>query len=294
MSKLPLVSICIPTYNGASFIQESLQSILDQTYQNIEVIISDDASSDGTLIFIESFKEQIQCPITILHHKPSGIGANWNNCVRHSNGEFIKFLFQDDLLLPNCIERMVQIALLEDNVGLVYCKREIIYNKDNKYDARWVSNFKSLHDKWHTLQINEGVLPGKEYLKDKYLLDSPKNKIGEPPAVLIHRNCFEKVGYFNTILDQALDIEYWYRLMPFFKIGFVDEALIKFRLHEAQASQKNKKRKTKDARLLPKIIFKKLFWYLHNRQKINVLKDILQVKKLERFSKKVKRKLSID
>lgn len=290
MSNLPLVSICIPTYNGALFLQESLQSVLDQTYQNIEVVISDDASTDGTLELLENFKEQVTCPITIHHHTPSGIGANWNNCVRNSKGTYIKFLFQDDILLANCIERMVQVALIQENVGLVYCKREIIYNKDNKYDARWVSNFKSLHDKWHTLQVNEGVLPGKDYLKDKFLLDSPRNKIGEPPAVLLHRDCFEKAGYFNTILDQALDIEYWYRLMPFFNIGFVDEVLIKFRLHEAQASQKNKKRKTKDARLLPKIILKKLFWHLHTRQKINVLKDVFQIKKLENFLKKVKRK----
>ncbi len=275
----PLISICIPTYNGEQFIVEAIESALRQTYTNLEIIVSDDGSKDATLKLIEPFKETTNIPIHIYHHNPSGIGANWNHCIEKANGVYIKFLFQDDILLPNCIERMVNLALKDEKIGLVYCKRQILYSDQNKFDARWVSNYALLHNKWDKLIVSEGILNGKDYLKDRKLLDRPQNKIGEPSAVLLHKDCFKKAGYFNTAIKQDLDFEYWYRLMPFFKIGFVDEELIIFRLHEGQATQQNKKDKTNDARLLSKIILKKLFRYLHYRQKLNILKDLLKVEK---------------
>ena len=90
--KKGLVSVCIPTYNGAPFLQEALDSVSQQTYRNIEVIISDDASNDKTLEIIQDFKAKASFPVSIYHHEPKGIGANWNNCIRKANGKFIKFL----------------------------------------------------------------------------------------------------------------------------------------------------------------------------------------------------------
>ena len=93
-------------------------------------------------------------------------------------------------------------------------------------------------------------MSGKEYIKDPYLFLHPVNKIGEPSAVLLNKECFEKIGFFNTKLKQALDIEYWYRILPHFNIGFVDEELIKFRLHSGQASQINERTGVNEKRLL--------------------------------------------
>ena len=66
-----LVSICLPTYNGARYLEETLYSICAQTYQNFEVIISDDASIDNTIKLIEEFKKQSDFPVCVLHHTPS-------------------------------------------------------------------------------------------------------------------------------------------------------------------------------------------------------------------------------
>ncbi len=288
-----LVSICIPTYNGAFFLEEALESVKKQTYNNIEVIVSDDASIDDTLAIVKKFRDGVDFPVTILSHKPNGIGANWNNCIKHAKGEYIKFLFQDDVLLPHCVERMVSIAESAENVGMVYCKRDIIYDESNPSDCSWVKNYKILHQSWKWLVVNEGVLSGKAYIKDPYFLNHhPVNKIGEPPAVLLHKSCFEKIGYFNRELKQALDIEYWYRLMPHFNIGFADEALIKFRLHEKQASQVNSKTGVNDSRLLPWLQFKYLFWYLPFTSKRYVLNRIWNYSEIGKFFKKVRRKLN--
>ena len=126
-----LVSICIPTYNGEQFITEALNSAISQTYSNLEIVVSDDASNDATIEIIERFKKKTQIPISIYHHIPCGIGANWNNCVQNAKGEFIKFLFQDDILLPSCVEKMVQLAETKKTIGLVYCKRNFIYDKND-------------------------------------------------------------------------------------------------------------------------------------------------------------------
>lgn len=287
----PLVSIVIPTYNGAQFIDEAMASAIVQSYQNLEIVISDDASTDGTLAIIESYRERTSIPIKIYNHNPSGIGANWNNSIKHAKGEYIKFLFQDDVLLPNCVERMVSIAESASNVGLVYCKREIIYEESNPFDRRWVKNFKILHQSWKSLIVEEGVMSGRLYIKDPNLLIHPVNKIGEPPAVLLHKSCFEKIGYFNTQLKQALDIEYWYRIMSHFNIGFADEALIKFRIHGNQASQINAKSGFNDKRLMPVLQFKYLFWYLPLSSKMQLLREIWHLTDVGTFFRKVGRKL---
>ena len=104
----PLVSICLPTYNGETFLNEALDSIKSQTYPNLEVIVSDDASSDGTLRIIEEFKATVAFPVQVFNHEPQGIGANWNHCMKHAKGIYIKFLFQDDVLYPECVTEMVK------------------------------------------------------------------------------------------------------------------------------------------------------------------------------------------
>lgn len=266
-SNHPLVSICIPTYNGEIYIEEALNSAINQTYGNLEIIISDDASVDKTLEIINKYKNRTQIPFYIYNHIPSGIGANWNNCVKNANGKFIKFLFQDDILFDNCIETMMSLALTDQNVGLVYCKRKILYETTDVEHHKWINNFGILHKSWTDFEVKSGIEKGKKYLKNYSLLNEPPNKIGEPTAVLLNRNCFEKVGYFDEKLRQTLDFEYWYRVMKNYDIGFVDEELVAFRLHKDQASYINKNSNTDEYNSLMNNLYKTIFWQLHiNRQ----------------------------
>ena len=128
----PLVSICIPTYNGEAFITEALESAINQTYPNLEIIVSDDASKDKTLEIINTFKSKTSIPIHVFNHEPNGIGSNWNHSVRKSNGDYIKFLFQDDVLKLECISKMMELFLTHKNLGMVYCKRDFLYESKNE------------------------------------------------------------------------------------------------------------------------------------------------------------------
>ena len=268
----PLVSICIPTYNGATYIEEAIQSAINQTYSNLEIVISDDASKDNTLTIIERFKSKTKIPISITFHDPKGIGANWNNCIRHSNGAYIKFLFQDDVLLPHCIETMITMAIKYPNAGLIYSKRTFIYENLTSEIEKFKAYYGPIHTHWDNIEVEQGVLPGSVYLKDKAFLNSPKNKIGEPTNVLLKMECFETIGFFNETLQQILDSEYWYRVMCKYDIAFIDEALVKFRLHANQASNINKNREIPDGQLMYKAYYDNLFWYLHPKSQFKLLK----------------------
>lgn len=268
----PLVSVCIPTYNGAQYIAAAMASILEQDYPNLEVVVSDDASGDATLAIIARYAAKTSIPIRVYHHSPRGIGANWNHCVAHAQGAYIKFLFQDDVMAPDCIGRMVALAEAHPTVGLVYSKRWFLYETLTPKLTSFMSYYGDLHRYWADFSVEAGVLPGHVYLKDRQFLNSPKNKIGEPTNVLLRRCCFDTVGYFSETLEQALDSDYWYRVMTCYDVGFIDAELVGFRLHDAQASSVNKGRALPDATLVYERYYRYLYSYLHPKAQLKLLK----------------------
>lgn len=236
--EIPLVSICLPTYNGERYLEEALRSAFAQTYPRLEIVVSDDRSTDATLAIIERLRHASPVPMTVHHHEPAGIGANWNHCVQHASGQYIKFLFQDDLLAPECIQRMMDLALMDARVGLVHCRRRILHDPNDPGHARWMERYGTLHRSWGEIVVREGIVDGKRFLRDSRFMDQPFNKIGEPTAVLLKKECFERMA-FDTRLRQSLDYIFWYSVMRTYSIGFVDAELAVFRLHREQATQKN-------------------------------------------------------
>ena len=259
----PLVSVCIPTYNGEKYIREALDSISRQTYSNIELIVSDDKSTDKSLQIVNDVTKDWNVPVYIYNHIPSGIGANWNNCVKHARGKYIKFLFQDDLIYPNCISELVAVAEKDEGIGMVFCERDLL--TDSKADNEWIKSISDLSNNWK--ELNE-IQDGKNLLNQQTFLDFPTNKIGEPSIVLIKKKCFDVSGYFSEQLKQTLDCEYWYRLMKDFKIGFVNKSLAAFRIHVEQASQVNKSFSLhNEYYLYYRLMKRNLYSYLSQRSK---------------------------
>lgn len=239
---LPLVSICIPTYYGAQYLQEALDSVKAQTFGDFEVVISDDASQDDTLKIVTAFKNSVDFPVHIYQHTPKGIGANWNYCVKKSNGKYIKFLFQDDALYPNCIEEMAGILNRNVSIGMISCKRTIIYENDYNPEvvSDWLERFENLQ-KGLGLNYKYGVaILDHSLFKHKQFLRSPLNKVGEPSAFMFRRDILNRVGYFKEDLKQILDYEFCYRVLKTAKIAIINKPLVKFRLHEMQATNINR------------------------------------------------------
>lgn len=241
LNNIPLVSICIPTYNGEDYISEALSSALLQTYPNIELIISDDNSDDKTVEITQKLIEsEFRRECRLLHHERYGIASNWNFCISQSRGKYIKFLLQDDLLEPNCIEEMVNLAEQEEAIGLVFSQRGLLLgSEDNLKDLKILQIYQDaqdLHKEWSNLK---SVQTGQELLADMDIFKGSVKRIGEPTTVLLRKEVFNQLGFFDPAFAQALDIEMWLRIMTTYNIGFVDKKLSHWRLHPQQQTYKN-------------------------------------------------------
>lgn len=234
----PLVSICIPTYNGAAFIGEAIESALAQTYPNLEVIISDDGSTDETIAIAQSFTSQTSADLRIILHRNYGLSQNWNFCIFQAKGKYIKFLFQDDFLAPECIAKMVAVAEQHPKIGMVFSPRGITIDasESNPILLRASQSINDLHKGWSNLK---SIQPGQELLADANCLSNPINKIGEPTTVLIASRVFAEIGLFDSGLSQYVDLDMWWRIMGNYHIGFVDETLSSLRIHPEQQTWKN-------------------------------------------------------
>jgi glycosyltransferase involved in cell wall biosynthesis len=265
MIETPLVSICIPTYNGSSYLDEAFASIKAQTYTNLEVVISDDNSKDDTIALCKSFKEQIAFPVKIVAHTPNGIGANWNNTIKLAKGVFIKFLFQDDVLEPNCIKAMVQIMQRRPDLGLVACKRGFIVEGETTPSInKWIETYGNLQRQFEKDEAIT-IIDEKLFKQDEFIFD-PRNKIGEPPTVLFKKAIIKEVGFFDEDLKQILDYVFYYRILKKYPIAIINKPLVKFRIHPAQATNINRAAKISDYDDYDRILYKEFLPLLHKTQ----------------------------
>ncbi|WP_013322245.1 glycosyltransferase family 2 protein [Gloeothece verrucosa] len=235
----PLVSILIPTYQGEKFLGETLSSALSQTYPHLEIILSDDSSTDQTLQIARIYQEQSPHHFKIFTNPDQGMINNWNYCISQAQGDYIKFLFQDDILKPNCLEEMVKLCQKNEKIGMVFCQRELILSKEAETLQSCLNiynNCQNLHEHWSIL---EEIQSGETLLKDPNFLQEPMNKIGEPSNVLIKKEVFDQLGTFDADLCQVVDVEMWARVMLYYQIGFIDQTLSYFRIHPEQESVKN-------------------------------------------------------
>ena len=244
------VSICIPTYNGEKYIKETLNSVINQTYTNYEVIIVDDCSKDNTINIIENeykeygFKiiknEYKEYGFKIIKNKENkGMINNWNRCFEYAKGDYILFLFQDDILEKNCIEEKVNMLDNSDAV-FVYSATSVINEKGEKKLTRKYNN-------------KNVILNGNKMLKKSFLFG--KNIFGEPSNIMYRRSVCDVENKFCTKLIYTPDIEYSLRMCKHGKIGYINKDLTSFRISKksmTSAVQKEYTRFVKDDELFIK------------------------------------------
>ena len=128
---MPLVSVIIPSYNHEKFVRECIQSVLDQTFQDFEIIITDDASTDHTVEIIEQFEDS---RIKLFKHSTNqGVSVAVNNCIRHASGRYFAWLSTDDVWYREKLEIQVRYLNEHPNVGVVFGKVDWI-DEIRKFD----------------------------------------------------------------------------------------------------------------------------------------------------------------
>ncbi|GAA0747835.1 hypothetical protein GCM10009431_25680 [Gaetbulibacter jejuensis] len=251
-----------------------MDSALAQTYPNLEIVVSDDASIDATLELIASYKTKTSIPIYIHHHTPNGIGANWNHCVRKANGEYIKFLFQDDVLLPECVALMVAVLEQHQTIALVASKREFIVESSylNDTSKAWIDTYNDLQCTLDYPVKNAIQVLNRSLFKHQSYFDSPRNKVGEPSTLLFRTSLLDTVGYFREDLKQILDYEFYNRVLKRYSIAIMQEPLVKFRLHGQQATVLNKNNDQTDYVIYDRLMYDDYLWSLNKDMRLYFLK----------------------
>ncbi len=219
----PTVSICIPTYRGAPFLSEAVESVLRQNFRDLELLIIDDSSRDGTEEICRRYVREDSRVVYRLNETNVGMVENWNRCLRSARGRYIKYLFQDDVLLsPDALGKMVRILDEEPDVSLVASARQVIDSGSRV--LRTDSCFKA-----------PVRADGLDVIR--FCLMKHGNMIGEPSVVLFRKSQAERG--FNSAYKQIVDLEMWFHLLEQGKFAYVEEPLCAFRVHGEQQTRKN-------------------------------------------------------
>jgi glycosyltransferase involved in cell wall biosynthesis len=256
---MPRVSICIPTYNGSRFIAEALESARAQTHSDLEILVVDDGSSDNTVEIADGYA---RTDARIKVHRNSqnlGLPKNWDRCRELASGEWTTFLFHDDLLRQDCVEKMVASAV-QHSVPLVCCRRSFSFFSEVPQATR--ERFLRYIEAHSFARYFPGrsLVTAREF--SAQLAVTPLvNFVGEPTAVMLHRSTLADFGHFHVFMKQLVDFEYWARIAVHTGIAYVDEPLITFRIHTSSATEMNRQHVVRKDRLDSIVL---LHDYLHS------------------------------
>ena len=234
-SDKPLVSLCIPTYNGEAYLQIALDSAVHQTYSHIEILIVDDGSSDNTLNIAEAYSNKHTNIKIYRNEQNQGLVGNWKKCIEHATGDWIKFLFQDDYMDSRCIEKMIT-ACINNNVKFGLCARDFIFeeNVDEKVKNAFINKL----SKPENIFVTKALYTPRETsrLISTHLIE---NVLGEPICTLFHKSLYYSSGGFNSRLKQMVDYEFALKVVLNNPFVFIKEKLVQFRVHMDSTTSKN-------------------------------------------------------
>ncbi|MEW5946703.1 MAG: glycosyltransferase [bacterium] len=217
---MPRVSVVIPAYNHEKYIAGTIQSVLDQTYGDFEIVLVDDASTDGTPGIIKRFHDPRLKAFYLETNR--GASAAASMCVQESAGEYVAFLNSDDQFFPDKLEKQVRFLDAHPHVGALFgyahivddAGRELrdvghpyrtIFIKENRTRFQWLAHF------FHV---------------GNCLCHS---------SAMIRRTCYEKVGLYDKRYFQLPDFDLWVRLCLKYEIHVVPEDLVRFRVRKDRA-----------------------------------------------------------
>jgi len=228
MVKTPKVSVIIPTYNQAKFIDKAIESVLKQSYQDFEIIVINDGSTDNTEEIVKNYSDfRIRY---IYQANNVGVSEARNTGIRASQGDYIALLDSDDEFLPERLMKQVQILQNKSSEIGVVCSWS--YNIDEK------GNY-----------ISKRCLPKKDgYIYEDLLSTNPISV----PTVLIRKECFEKVGLFDNLLDGQEDWDMWIRMAKCYQFALIKVPLAKRRIHPNRISYDLERKNVTASRIIKK------------------------------------------
>lgn len=221
----PLVCICIPTYNNRSTLGDTLKSILNQTYPNIVVHISDNASADGTLETIECFKDS---RITVhRHEKNIGAEGNFTRCIQMATGKYTAIFHADDIYESNMVAKQVAFLQANPSAGAVFTEAKLINRNGAVIGAIFQPEVLRIAGPLHDFpSVFKAVLQHSNFLIC--------------PSVMVRTELYfqDIKRWRGDLFGSSADLDVWFRILQRYPCGILAEPLMRYRSSEVQFSAK--------------------------------------------------------
>jgi glycosyltransferase involved in cell wall biosynthesis len=210
----PAVSVIIPNYNYGDFIGETLRSVLAQTFQDFEVIVIDDGSTDKSREIIRGAEADFNGKLMLIEQKNEGVYSARNKGIRIARGKYIAFLDADDIWNRTALESLKLYLDGHPDVALAYANTQYFDSKTGKVLG---TNFGE-----KAKRPREGQCSDELFLRGNFI---------PLMASIVRREIFDAIGFFDPKLKVGGDYELWMRLTDRYSAGYVDEVLCKVRRH---------------------------------------------------------------
>lgn len=253
----PLVSVIMPAFNAGKTINESILSVINQTYKNWELIVVNDGSQDNTSEIVKKFKNE---NILLIEQTNKGVSNARNVGIHNSKGEYIAFLDADDLWVSSKLEKSL-IEFDSSSCDLIYSRIKIFKNNINDASSFIYRELIVERDDYYRLLIYD-------YMPTL--------------TVVVKKSVLEKIGYFDELLNGTEDWDLWIRITKEHKIKFIQEELAYYRNHESGLSKQSDKQLLEEFKVikkhvlsnisLPKSVKNKLLWVWNKKKLSNCFK----------------------
>jgi glycosyltransferase involved in cell wall biosynthesis len=206
----PLVSVVLATYNGGAFLDEAIRSVLAQTYRNLELIVVDDGSTDGTAALMKSYAHDRR--VRYLYQRNAGQPAADNRGILLARGALIAFIDSDDVWLSEKLAQQVP-AFDDPAVGVAYSPSISINERGERVPMWPIPRF-------------SGAVTERLFVQNFVPFS----------ASIVRRECFERIGFFDTTLKQSYDYDLWLRMSTAYRFALCPEPAIYLRAWPGQMS----------------------------------------------------------
>ena len=220
---MPKISVVIPVYNGSKYIEETLNSVLNQSYKDFEIIVIDDGSTDNTSEIVNRFPS----PVRLIQNKHNGKSFSRNIGIRAARGELISFVDADDLWMPNKLEVQIEYLKNHPEFEWIYSDCYIFEGSSEHIVDIWSRTAKKIYSGNILKQLlNDCLIPS--------------------PTPMVSRRIFDDVGFFDEtfLRHQPEDWDMWLRIASRYPIGSINEPLALLRKHENSLTAKEDPLKT--------------------------------------------------
>ena len=216
----PLVSVCMPVYNGERFLRKAIESVLSQSLEDFELIICDDCSADASVAIIRSFED---CRIRFFENSGNlGLVGNWNEAVSHATGRYVKLMMQDDILgrdallrQSDLLEKNPQASMSVGNTSVIDVNDRVIFERH---------------------RFPEDVVEdGKKFARKSL---RGRNIFCEPPNHMFRRDLIDKLGLYDKSLIYTPDWDMCIRMCEAGDVACTSEEVMRFRISDTQETSR--------------------------------------------------------